>query len=311
MTMGHIVHIGYHKTATSWFQKSFYPQVRNYRFVSRKDVRRAILLDYAFHFEPERALQRLGVDGELPLILCEEGLSGHLYSAGLYGFLAKEVACRLQATLPDANIVIFIRRQPEMIAAVYKQYVREGGTHTPRRFLYPERYLHETGFRPVYVPLFSFNHFEYYPLIKHYRQLFGEERVQVFLYEEFAANQQLFIDKYIRRFDLSVDMAQVSAASKVNESYRQGILPLARLANRFSRRNVMDKNYLVDLPGAYRLGVTVLKRLNRLAIFGRSPDPMTLFGEQLVGDLADRYRTWNRKLVEDLGLPLEKYGYPL
>ena len=39
-----IVHIGYHKTATTWFQKHFYPCVRNARFVARERVRDEITL---------------------------------------------------------------------------------------------------------------------------------------------------------------------------------------------------------------------------------------------------------------------------
>lgn len=67
---------------------------------------------------------------------------------------------RLKTVLPNARIVIFIRNQTEMIASVYKQYVKEGGTHSPRRFLHPELYLSEYGFHPAHVPSFSFDHFE-------------------------------------------------------------------------------------------------------------------------------------------------------
>jgi hypothetical protein len=59
----HVIHIGYHKTASTWFQKRFYPQVRSYLYVARRRVQEACLHDTAFHFDPARARLVLAVAG--------------------------------------------------------------------------------------------------------------------------------------------------------------------------------------------------------------------------------------------------------
>ena len=61
--MGAIVHIGYHKTGTTWFQERFYPAVRNRRYVPRATARAAFLRPGALHFDPIEALHIIGAAG--------------------------------------------------------------------------------------------------------------------------------------------------------------------------------------------------------------------------------------------------------
>ncbi|MEA3064356.1 MAG: hypothetical protein QOJ27_795 [Sphingomonadales bacterium] len=121
-----VVHIGYHKTATKWFQKQFYPRVENAELVPRETVREAFLEPTALHFDPDRARAMLNGAGPGP-ILCEEGLSGYLHNGGLAGCLSKDVAYRIRGVFPEARIVIFIKSQPAVVAGSYEQYVRGGG----------------------------------------------------------------------------------------------------------------------------------------------------------------------------------------
>ncbi len=43
-TLGPIIHIGYHKAASSWFQAEFFPRARNAHVIPRSVVAREILL---------------------------------------------------------------------------------------------------------------------------------------------------------------------------------------------------------------------------------------------------------------------------
>ena len=45
-----IVHIGHHKTGTTWFQKKFYPRVSGYRFIPRELVRMTLLAESPLAF---------------------------------------------------------------------------------------------------------------------------------------------------------------------------------------------------------------------------------------------------------------------
>lgn len=132
---GPIIHIGYHKTGTTWFQDIFYPAVRNRRYLPRAVARAAFLEAGALHFEPDQARHRLGQDRD-DIILCEENLSGGLHNGGLAGNLSKDVAGRIHDTLPGAQIVIFVRDPCSAIASAYLQYVKGGGTFGIHRYLF-------------------------------------------------------------------------------------------------------------------------------------------------------------------------------
>jgi hypothetical protein len=305
-----LVHIGYHKTATNWFQRLYYPAVKNYHYVHRKRVRAAFLDDHAFEFDPARALARLEAPGPTGLILCEEELSGNLHNGGLFGFLSMEVARRLHATLPGAEVVIFIRSQPEMIGSVYKQYVKEGGTHSPRRYLFPFDYLDPHGFSPKKSPYFAFQHFDYRLLIRHYQSVFGAERVHVFLYEEFSRNQAAFLAEFAERFGLEVEPPETG--TRLNVANKKFSLWAARAMNHFAYRNVMDKRCIANIPGMYRLRLRVVAPLlDRLAFFSGPASPRAVLGPAIVRHIEDYYRASNRALEAELGLPLARHGYPV
>ncbi|MFB4205482.1 hypothetical protein KBTX_03381 [wastewater metagenome] len=308
--MTDIVHIGYHKTATNWFQRLFYPGAQGLRYVHRKHVRAAFIHHDAFHFDPATARATLGKRDDEDIILCEEELSGNLHNGGLFGCLSKEVAQRIHRTLPGARIVIFIRNQPAMIASVYKQYVKEGGTHGVNRYLHHAHYLHESGFQPAKAPLFRFEHFEYLPLIRHYQALFGRERVHVFPYEAFARDGEAFVTRFADALGLDVP-PQPLHADRVNIGYRRGTLALARLINHFTYRDVVDKRVWLNVPFTYRKGRILLKHLNRLPVLGRQQRPGDLLGRDNMEFIQAYYAHVNAQLEAELGIRLAEFGYPL
>jgi len=183
-----VVHIGHSKTGTTWFQKSFYPSVTSHRFIDSGIVREALLAPNGLAFEADRARELIlaAADG-VPPLLCDERLSGSNLAGGLHGMVAPEVARRLKAVFPDARIVIGIRAQPEMLAAAYSQYVKDGGTHGTRRFLFPDSYFFAASEYRTQAPRFDLAHFEYQRLIRVYLDLFGKENVHVLLFEQFRA----------------------------------------------------------------------------------------------------------------------------
>lgn len=306
----HIVHVGYHKTATNWFQRVFYPAVTNLRYVHRKKARRAFLSDSGLKFDPSRAWQALEAERAERLAMCEEELSGNIHTAGLHGCFTKEIARRIREVLPDSDIVIFVRNQVEMIASVYKQYIKEGGTFSVNRYLYHGRYLPESGFQPAKAPLFSFDHFDYAALVGWYDSLFGEAHVHVFPYEAFARDNSAFLREFAARFDLDVDL-EALRRSRPNPPYGRAILPLARLLNRFSSRDVLYKRYFFHVPGMYKYGGMLAKHLNRLPWLGRQITPESLLGQETVRYIREFYPESNRRLAQRMGESLADYGYPL
>lgn len=305
---GRLVHIGYHKTATTWFQRRFYPRVRNVECVERRRIAEAFLAPRALEFSAEAARAALGLRDDRIYVLCEEELSGSPTVGGLHGLVTKEVAHRLKAALPGARVVIFIRSQTDIVAAVYGEYVRRGGTHRPDRFLFPERRGKGQYRRPYRAPMFSFGHFDYLPVIRHYESVFGAAAVHVFPYEEFRADPAAFLRHYAEVLGLDVEIDALSF-EPAYESYGRRLLPIARAANHFTARSEPDKRYVANvLP--FKALQRGLHWLNGTAVAGDPPRPGDLLGADTLAYVRERFAESNAALARHRDLPLHAYGYP-
>jgi hypothetical protein len=305
-----IVHVGFPKTATTWFQKSFYPHVRNARYVDRANVNAAFLEGHALAFDPENARATLGLVDDEAVILCEEGLSGYLHNGGVAGFVTKGVAEAIHAALPEAHIVLFIRAQPAIITASYLQYVRSGGTHGPLRYVFPKDFLSGHAAVTYKQPRFDIDHFAYGRLVALYESLFGRERVHVFLYEEFQQDGPGFLRRYAAELGLEIDWGKVSLATRL-PSYGLTLTRLGRVLNLFTARSVMDKHHLFEFPAWYQARRSLLEGLNRTRLFGRPPPPERLLGKDALRRIEAHFAEDNRRLAASRNLPLERFGYPM
>jgi len=305
-----IIHVGLHKTATSWFQTQFYPCLTSHRWIDRLEARNALLTE-AFSFDPGAARLGLGLDADpQPYVFCDEDLTGILHNGGLMtGFLARRLAERLHLLAPEAQIVIFVREQLSFAAACYHQYVREGGTGSPRRYLFPDQYRHLSKVRPFKTPRFDVSQLDATGLIGHYDSLFGPENVHVFAYEQFAEDAGAFLRQFKAR--LAIEGGPDSAGRAVNASYRRGLLPLARTLNLFTERSVADKRVILHIPYWYPVRKHLLARLNRLPLFGSRPTPEELFGADAAAWLRGRFAEANRQLQLRIGIALDRLGYVL
>jgi hypothetical protein len=307
-----IVHIGVHKTATSWFQQHFHPHVRSLRFIDRVAVRRAFLAPTAFAFDAAAARAALGLDDPAlpPALICEEDLSGVLHNGGLASALiAKEVGVRLAKAIPDAQVVIFVREQASLAAACYQQYLREGGTASPRRYLLPGDYRHLTRERPYKTPRFEVSQLAHAGLVAWYDALFGCANVHVFAYEAFARDRGRFLDAFAR--DLGLEVGPLPPGPRVNGSYGRWLIPVARAMNLFTARSVADKRTLVHVPYWYPVRKRILDGLAASPLFGRPSSPAALFGGDAIAWLRGQFAADNARLAARMGVDLAAFGYAL
>lgn len=305
-----LVHIGYPKTASTWLQEAFFPYVANAGLVPKSRVVETFMEVGALSFDPDRARRRLSAAVPGRMIVSFENLSGYPHNGGGMGAMSKDLAYRLRAALPDADIVVFIRRQPDILAASYAQYVRQGGTHSADRYLFPRDYKSHRHTRPDKNPRFELAHFAYLPLLQLYRRLFGRDRVHVYLYEAFSADRAGFVRELCRELDL--DCPAVPASRKPrNVSPPASVLQVVRRINLFTAGRVLDKSHLVHVPGAYWLGRGAGRALAEL--LGNAPRRglAGLLRDRRINQVGEYYAATNRRLATEFALPLERYGYPL
>lgn len=298
-----ILHIGYHKTGSSWLQQAVLPQARNVSLVSRADVRRSILIPSPVAFDPAEARRDLLEGRRGRVVVSEEELSGNLHTGGLHGAFSEEIAKRLHASFPDARVVVFIRDQRTMIASAYKQYIKSGGTRRIRRFLAPARSPHKT-------PNFALDFLAYDHLVSQYESLFGAESVNVYPYERIAAQPRELVSQLVEDLGLDVDPGALSTAP-VNRSYRSRTLLALRFLNLFHDREMPNSSCLLRIPGWYPLLRALAPRLDRLPLMGREQDLEDWLSPDEVRAIEARFRESNERLERSRALGLAELGYPL
>jgi hypothetical protein len=303
-----IVHIGYHKTATTWFQRDVYPRARSHRWVPREAARQALLDPFGLAFEPETARRRLFDHADArPPVICEENFSGYIHNGGLHGLMAPEAARRIKATFGAARVVILIRAQPAAIAASYVQYVRGGGTHGPDRYLFAPQYQIGAKRHRYKAPAFAFEHFEYDRLIGFYDALFGPENVIVRPYEALLADPRAFLDDLAHATGLELETRDIPTKVR-NGSFGALTLLAGRLTGLFTSRSVVDKTCLISIPGFYEVRRLLLSGLARL---DRASSPTQILGRNLIAEIEKRYEASNRRTATLRDLPLATLGYPI
>ncbi len=300
-----LLHIGYHKTATSWMQQRLFVGEHGYHQIAKHaEVWKHIVAPHGLLFDPQpmRAVIREGLeslpDGMVPVI-SSEILSGHPFFGGMG---SDDYARRLKAIAPDAKILISIRSQLRILTSVYMQYLLRGGTMSPQLFFAGDPELGFHGFRP--------EHFEYHRLVGLYRDLFGAENVHVITQESLKTD---------------MDCATRALADFAGNDMFDGVLPARRAAYAPSypeyavpllrRINKFQKSVLTPAPtirigttpnGFYRAVGYVLRRPPFSQLL-KNFHPVSAYVEKT---FRGRFDESNRKLAEIVGhtLDLSDYG---
>lgn len=298
------MHIGYHKTGTTWLQKNvFVDEKIGFSLVAGPlPVRFWFIGINAFDFDPSRvrlrfrrSIKEAGEQGLVP-VFSHERLSGSPYAGG---HDSKASADRLAATFPDARILITIREQRSMILSVYKQYLRWGGAASFWQFL---NVVSGEG----RLPVFRYDFFEYHHLIGYYRSLFGAENVLAQPYEILRARPADFLGNVTGLLGLP-DAEPPSSRSNISPSALS--LALKRRANRFLVRDALNPAPLFERPGINRTLHRACRRFDELApadLLKKHEARWRDFVDQEVGD---RYVESNALTSELVGVNLQDFGY--
>jgi hypothetical protein len=306
-----ILHIGFPKTSSTWFQESFYPHINNIFYLPRNTVQDLFIRPGAFDWNEQdckKQLEILTSGNTKRIVICEELLLGRLRPGGVKHFVTKEIANRLKLVFREATIVLFIRNQMDAIASAYLQYIQSGGNYSINKFINPNKI---SGGDYNSLVLLGPDYFQYHKVIDHYAELFGQENVQIFLYEDFRDSNKLFIDAFKEKFNFLIDERQLSC-ERVNESYRALLVAPRKFCNAFTRKGPLNKYYILHIPYIDRIIRLVFAKANKYRIFGNRRSAEKILGRKNLKYLQSFYRQSNRILIEKYGLTsISSYHYPL
>lgn len=305
-----LLHIGYHKTGTTFLQRRFFNDKKSGLALAAGPPRTRVpilnknFIDVnPFEFDPdvargslEPAIKNAQNRGLTPVV-SHERFSGSPFAGG---YDSNEMADRLAATFPEAQVLIVIREQASMLLSLYKLYVRQGGAMPLHQFVDSE-----TG--RIRVPSFRFDFLEYHRLIVYYAGLFGLENVLVMPYEMLKGTPDLFFERigeFLGRSvftpepgseNVSASALALSVKRQINRHFiRDNLNPAPTFSPRFSNVELMR--------GIFKLDSEIPSDLQEV-----QERRWRSFVQQCVGEW---YAESNALTVEITGLNLETFGYP-
>lgn len=232
------IHIGYHKTASTWLQNygfKLHPEIRLVdRDENNPDTRQAMLDLNAeicevhdLDFSPEKYRERLkgifsqdsGDESDRKLVkgISNEDFSGNM----LNGWNSARNAERLYNIFGKTKVIIMIRNQHDMIESVYRQYVVEGGTFGMKKFLDTARF-------PLADML---ERFKYDKLIHYYFNIFDRENVFTGLYEDFRDDKKAFLSRLYAFLGVDTDFVPGHEEVMRNRKHHRYTILLDRMMN--------------------------------------------------------------------------------
>lgn len=277
-----LVHIGYHKTATTWLQQNLLDNqdLGFKRYISKDQIRDHIILPHGLDFNADqvRTWYESLVDGDYISVVSSERISGNPHS-GAYD--SKQNADRIAAVFPNARILIVIREPIAAIASCYLQYVKSGGVCSLQDYIEPTR----NGL--AVMPLFRADHFNYAKLINYYKGLFDE--VLVLSYEDFVQDPSGFCSK-ITSFAGAKELQDLPYTSVTNQGLSFLSCFVLRQFNKLFTKTRLN-------PGAIKFNKLQVK-LTKILIKLESIFPVSwhkAYRESLQGYIASKVEYWSDK----------------
>lgn len=299
-----VIHIGYHKTGTTWLQRRLFASAElGYRRIRLTQDGVDLYRVHDFDFDAARCradmaakIERCEREGVIPVISMMR-LSGNPHSGG---YDSRSLADRIAEVFPNARVLVVIREQRSMILSTYAQYVKMGGPCSLSTYLLAPDDSRRPGFR--------FEQFRYDRLVAHYQRRFGKERLLVETYERFRDAPQPFAER-VAAFAGGKAPPPEAEEEVLNRSLGPLALSLLRWLNPFVNPDSLNgwspyASLWLNKPA--RLLVDGVDRLTperaKAAIQRR-------WRERIAAETEGRYEESNRRTAELTGLDLARLGY--
>ncbi len=312
-----LVHIGYHKTGTTWMQNELFGSISDVFIPLSQNKNRPSTLAKSFIFDKEGYLlnsfdaneKTIREDlGELPgsknynedkiLVMSHERLSGNPHSSG---FDSSLIAGRIANIFPNAKILIIIREQSSWILSNYFQYLSIGGTHSLKEYLN----IKYDGKRPGFSP----SHIEYHHLIQDYRARFGKQKVLVLPYELLHLDSTFFI-KHIEAFiEKKISMDHIDFDKRYNIKNDHYINYKLRSLNRYIHSSSVNNYSSLNNKVSKFLAMSLVKLLSKFLPKSINKSFKKKLKKEIIEWSQDRFANSNRIIQDIMEIDLERFGY--
>ncbi len=312
-----VLHVGYHKTATTYLQQLVFPEQSQLLYPGRpfktREISDFFLLNQFTHplfFDIELLREKFysvisnwmsasgeNADSKKALLVSHESLhSGPEW----FGADVCMMADRLKAIFPSAKIIIGIRNQRDYIESNYKQYVILGGKLSYHDFI-SDSYAFTYGLVPK---------LNYEKLISYYFNLFGKDNVHVYMLEDFKHDLVVELNG-IMRF-MGLEPMRSYKTDKVNAGLSEWASVFIRrmnsiLASDFNEQYHNWMNHRMSLREKFRWKVVRLIKKAEAVNLLRLNKKLT--DEKTNQQFNNMFRDSNRKLSLLLNKDLSKLGY--
>lgn len=306
-----LIHIGLHKTGSTWMQNDWFVN-DDLPFIcpwARNSLLNYIINPHPLIFDSEQVQLKYQETIEKlhalkkTVVFSHERFSG---CPGSGGFDTVEIAGRLKKCFPYGKILIFIRKQEDLIYTYYKQYIRDGGGSTLEEFLYPPQpYM-------VRVPYFAAEFYKFHNIIKLYQDLFGEKQVLVVTYENLKHNPQEVLGKVLEftGHDKGLSKKLVNRETNVSITSLQTI-KIQKL-NRYHLRNQFNPNPIWPLsPKSYEKYLGKILSEKNFIQTPKSKDIDARWKKIIKEYSTGKFAESNCITQQLTGIDLAEYGYTL
>jgi hypothetical protein len=235
------IHIGMHKTATTFLQKRVFPNL-GINYISQYEIMPFLvavtqedesIYDVEFQRNYMSSFFKNGKN-----IISAEGLSGNVLNRYRSRTAIIE---KLKTTFPDAKIIIGIRNQKDMMKSLYKQYIQIGGSKKESELFDTKVTYKSAIFRHDYNCIDP-KTLMYYNYLNRIVELFGQESVYIYLYEDLVYDDNLFISNICSFINAKVIKSLDKTPSNV--SLPERIFGLYRVLNHLSRSYISEKGII-------------------------------------------------------------------
>lgn len=260
------LHVGYHKTATTFLQQSIFPNMKNVNYIHperiTEDLRRLRLNRLS---DPQIDNIRdyfNSFNNGGPMLISYEGLSGSPFApkkVKKQSTILKDLRRVFPSPDYDVHVIVGLREQVDLLTSLYVQHVHQGGAMNSEQFI---KYCRHNE---------SLQNFHYHCYLKKIEDMFGKDHLHIMVYEHFkdSSSEELLkllnymgepeipdyeITKSVRKMNKSFGTVQVALGRRLNRFFKTPIHPDGRFAwIKIPHRRYLPTRYILQNKVSYGL----------------------------------------------------------